>query len=97
MYAQGPVPEAWNSWSQLRLLELTGNQLSGQMPAFLASLPALSALWLDNNNFSSSVPQAWCDQGTNANFAVHLSVRALPTPIRPAGRWLRTLLVTRQI
>ena len=52
---------------------------TGSLPAFPALLPNLSNVYLQTNNLSGSVPQSWCDQGTNQNFTAHLDVR---TPTR---------------
>lgn len=49
---------------------------TGTLPTWPAQLPDLTALFVQQNNLSSSVPQAWCDQGTNQNFSVMLQVRS---------------------
>ena len=90
---QGTIPQALGGLTELRQLGLGRNQLTGQLPAFLGALPLLSSVWLEDNRFSGLVPQAWCDQGSNAAFTVHLEVRAvmagnpLGAPGCPPASW----------
>ncbi|KAL2323002.1 hypothetical protein Fmac_027381 [Flemingia macrophylla] len=44
----GPIPAFLGSMASLSVLQLSGNSLSGGIPASLAAAPALRVLWLNN-------------------------------------------------
>eukprot|EP00250_Pteridium_aquilinum_P022388 c25365_g2_i6 orf=50-2548(+) len=51
----GPIPNL-GSLQDLQVLDLHGNNLSGNIPTFLGELPNLTTLNLDYNNFSGQIP-----------------------------------------
>ncbi|KAI5063253.1 hypothetical protein GOP47_0021800 [Adiantum capillus-veneris] len=51
----GSIPDL-RTLQYLQVLDLHGNYLTGPIPEFLAELPSLNTLILDNNNFSGEIP-----------------------------------------
>ena len=57
----GSIPSTWASGgrrSSMKRLVLTGNQLTGEIPAGLGALTELTHLYLDQNGLSGSIPSA---------------------------------------
>ncbi|KAH6766087.1 Leucine-rich repeat protein kinase family protein [Perilla frutescens var. hirtella] len=53
----GPIPEnTLGKLDSLRVLSLRSNLLSGNLPSDILSLPSLSYLFLQHNNFSGDIP-----------------------------------------
>ena len=54
----GRIPEAFGACTSLTMLDLAGNQLSGELPAaVLARLPSLVTLLLQNNQLCGPLPE----------------------------------------
>ncbi|KAM7276834.1 hypothetical protein ACFE04_018700 [Oxalis oulophora] len=49
------IPESLSELIKLRFLDLSNNKLSGTIPTKLEALPIISALYLNNNNFSGEI------------------------------------------
>ncbi|XP_071738605.1 uncharacterized protein [Rutidosis leptorrhynchoides] len=54
----GVIPECWNKWPQLFLLNLENNNLSGKIPRTLGFLVSLFALNMDGNKLSGTLPDS---------------------------------------
>lgn len=52
----GEIPVEWFNLTELRVLELSNNQLSGRIPAELGKLKKLESLNLYGNKFSGEIP-----------------------------------------
>ncbi len=74
---RGPIPDSLASLSSLQWLVLSGNQLTGTLPAYLGNMPGLKGAQLQDNLLNGSVPTtttipstgAWCQN--NATYTVH--------------------------
>lgn len=60
----GTIPSNWSI--NLNVLDVSGNQLTGTIPAELASMRELNVVYLDHNNLSGAMPSAWCDGTLNS-------------------------------
>ena len=84
-----PVPTSQNH--ALEVLDLSQNQLSGQLPNGLSNWAQLTELRLDNNLFSGDIPVA-LDWGTFSRLTlVDLSTNQLTGPVPPNMRSLASL------
>ena len=54
----GAIPPTVDRLSELRVLDLSGNQLTGEIPAELGDLSSLKSLDLSGNYLSGEIPQA---------------------------------------
>ena len=52
----GDLPPALGSLVNLRVADLSGNQLGGALPPELGQLASLEQLWLNNNQLSGELP-----------------------------------------
>lgn len=53
----GPIPESWMNMTELELLSLHHNTISGNIPSFWgSSMSKLADLRIDNNRFRGSIP-----------------------------------------
>ncbi|GJM91736.1 hypothetical protein PR202_ga08143 [Eleusine coracana subsp. coracana] len=53
----GPIPDLSSS-SNLSIIHFENNQLTGNIPSYLGSLPKLNELYLQNNMLSGAIPKA---------------------------------------
>jgi hypothetical protein len=99
---RGTIPETFSQLTQLQVLLLTGNQLTGSVPGFFGELPSLLAVFADANSLSGAVPSQLCRNNQtiwhledNANLcggpALLLAAGLLMGPVgrpgcQPAGR-----------
>ena len=44
----------------MQSLNLSSNELTGSLPTFIGQLQTASGVWLDHNQLSGSIPNAWC-------------------------------------
>ena len=68
---EGKIPAAIGELTELRYLFLSGNHLSGEIPAELFTLSKLENIDLTENDYAGSIPEGF---GTMASLA-HLSLR----------------------
>ncbi|KAK2657826.1 hypothetical protein Ddye_010878 [Dipteronia dyeriana] len=85
----GPIPaNTIEKLDALMILSLRSNQLSGDLPSDILSLPSLRYVYLQNNNFSSNIPSSlsprltWIDLSSNSitgniPFAIQNSTRLI--------------------
>ena len=66
--------------SRLKLLDLSGNALTGSIPAVLGDLPGLATLRLSGNSLSGCIPVALRDLETNDLAALGISFCDMLTP-----------------
>ncbi|KAJ0909672.1 putative non-specific serine/threonine protein kinase [Helianthus annuus] len=52
------IPECWEKWSSLKVLYLNENNLSGEIPRTLGSVPLLQLLNMGGNMISGSLPSS---------------------------------------
>lgn len=75
---QGPLPVAWKALTQLDLLSLGLNKLTGTLPHAWAKLTGLTILYLGENAFTGEAPAVLCGLAS-----VHACATPLPTAVRP--------------
>ncbi|KAI9153750.1 hypothetical protein LWI28_015964 [Acer negundo] len=85
----GPIPaNTIKKLDALMILSLRSNQLSGDLPSDILSLPSLRYVYLQNNNFSGNIPSSlspwltWIDLSRNSitgniPFAIQNSTRLI--------------------
>ncbi|KAH7840886.1 hypothetical protein Vadar_022963 [Vaccinium darrowii] len=54
----GRIPDCWQSFQELNIINLANNTLSGKLPSSLGSLSQLRALQLRDNNLSGELPES---------------------------------------
>ena len=54
----GALPIELADLKSLRALELSGNRLTGEIPANFFAMPTIGQLWLDSNDLSGSISDA---------------------------------------
>ncbi|KAI8539603.1 hypothetical protein RHMOL_Rhmol09G0195900 [Rhododendron molle] len=54
----GGLPDCWELFPILKVINFADNTLSGELPISLGSLTSLGALQLSNNNFSGKLPES---------------------------------------
>ncbi|KAH9544829.1 hypothetical protein CY35_12G015600 [Sphagnum magellanicum] len=54
---EGPIPDL-SALKNLQSIQLQNNNITGEIPVWLASLPSLQELLLSNNNLSGTIPSA---------------------------------------
>lgn len=54
------MPPALGLLTRLEQVDLSDNLLSGRLPLWAGALEYGSIMRLDNNNFTGSLPAAWC-------------------------------------
>ncbi|KAJ0909679.1 putative non-specific serine/threonine protein kinase [Helianthus annuus] len=54
----GVIPECWEKWSSLKVLLLSENNLSGEIPRTLGSVPLLQLVFMGWNMISGSLPSS---------------------------------------
>ena len=60
LFCSATVPDLSQA-TQLTHLNLSYNDLSGTLPAWLSTLPQLAAANLSYNNLHGKMPNAWCE------------------------------------
>ncbi|CAJ1947232.1 unnamed protein product [Sphenostylis stenocarpa] len=53
---RGPLPNCWQKFQSLEVLNLANNSLSGRVPKSFANLQNIVSMHLNNNNFSGEIP-----------------------------------------
>lgn len=65
---EGEVSDRFMWLDQLYMLNLDGNRLSGEIPAFLGELPRMTGLMLQDNLFTGNIPASFERYYTNSGF-----------------------------
>ena len=65
---EGGVSDRFMWLDQLYMLNLDGNRLSGEIPAFLGELPRMTGLMLQDNLFTGNIPASFERYYTNSGF-----------------------------
>ncbi|XP_065856231.1 probable LRR receptor-like serine/threonine-protein kinase At1g67720 [Euphorbia lathyris] len=70
----GPIPD-FSGCANLEIIHLENNQLTGELPSSLASLPNLRELHVQNNLLSGSIPSDLLDKNIVLNYTGNLNLR----------------------
>ncbi|WCJ34589.1 Leucine-rich repeat protein kinase family protein [Euphorbia peplus] len=70
----GPIPD-FSGCANLKIIHLENNQLTGELPDSLASLPNLRELHVQNNLLSGTIPSDLLDKNIILNYTGNLNLR----------------------
>ncbi|KAF8059953.1 hypothetical protein N665_1223s0011 [Sinapis alba] len=79
----GPLPEkTFEKLDALRIISLRSNNLQGNIPSAILSLPFIRSLYFHGNNFSGSIPPALSHRLVNLDLSANALSGSIPVSLR---------------
>ncbi|XAR69028.1 Non-specific serine/threonine protein kinase [Bertholletia excelsa] len=75
----GSIPD-FSGCTDLKIIHLENNQLTGELPSSLADLPNLKELYVQNNQLSGEVPSNLLDKNLVLNYTGNMNLRKGSSP-----------------